>query len=166
MFKFLCALWRWLHREWLRADHASNGTVTAVYALNLNLNFLCSFAHSNVRVSELNCSWEVLIQNGDFASSIISWKSVLHSLLGLGGVKKFNPEFKVGVPLFIINNWDLDNFLLFSLSELDLMVDFLVVLGGYGGIIDGSDTYNEFLVHQLLDNGNFNMAITFSDRVM
>lgn len=46
------------------------------------------------------------------------------------------------------------------------MVDFLVVLGGYGGIIDGSDTYNEFLVHQLLDNGNFNMAITFSDRVM
>jgi hypothetical protein len=127
---------------------------------------LGAFWHSEVSVSESNSSWEVLIQNGDFASSIISWKSVLHSLLGLGGVKKFNPEFKVGVPLFIINNWDLDNFLLFSLSELDLMVDFLVVLGGYGGIIDGSDTYNEFLVHQLLDNGNFNMAITFSDRVM
>jgi hypothetical protein len=84
-------------------------------------------------------------------------------LLGLGGVKKFNPEFKIGVPFFIINNWDLDNFLLFSLSELDLMVYLLVVLGGDGSIVDGPDTDNEFLIHQLLDNGDFDMAITFSD---
>lgn len=160
VFKFLGALRGWLHGERLSADHASNVSVASVDSLDLDLDFLCAFAYSDVSVAELNCSWEVLIQNGDLALGVITWQPIIEALLSLGGVVQLNPEFEVRVPFFIINNWDLNLLLLLTLAELNFLVYFLVILGGDSCIIAGTDTDNELLVDQFLDNGNFDVTIT------
>jgi len=77
----------------------------------------------------LNNTWLIFIQNGDLALSIVTWKSIVIALLCLSWIVELNPEFEVGIPLLVIDNWDLNLFLLFSLLKLDFLVDCLVVLG-------------------------------------
>jgi hypothetical protein len=48
-------------------------------------------------------------------------------LFSLGGVVKLYPKFKIWVPLLIINNWNLNLLLRFSLSKLNLLIEFFIV---------------------------------------
>lgn len=163
VFEFLGTLRGRLEGQRLRADHATNGAVAAVDTLNFNLDFLGPLAYSNVGVSKLNGSWEVFVQNSNFAFGIITGQSVIVALLGLGGVIELYPELKIRVPLLIINDWDFNLFLLLTLSKLNLLVDFLVVLGRDSGIIPGPDSNNKLLINEFLDNSDLYMAITLGN---
>lgn len=163
MFKFLCTLRRWLYCQRFSANHTSNISITAINSLDLNFYFSGSFRHSHVGLAELNGSREVFIQDGDFASGVVAWQAVIEALLLLNWVEKFNPELQVGIPLIIVNNWDLDLQLDISYSKLKMLIDLFVVLRRDCCVIASSNTNKHLLVQFLLHNCNFNMSIALRD---
>jgi len=93
-------------------------------------------------------------------------KSIVLAKFVLIWVIDLNPELKIWIPLFIINDWDLNFLLTLSFAKVQFNIDVLVILGCNGSIINGPDTNSQLLINDLLNHSHFNMPITLSDRVV
>ena len=101
------------------------GSIATVATGDADVNSVLPLLHHNLCVFEAKGSWEVLIEDSDFANGIISLK-FFASL----GIIQFNEEVKIWLPLLIIDNWDRNLIFFLLLSHRHSLVYMLVVFGG------------------------------------
>lgn len=160
VFKLICCVGGFDLRELFCFDDAGNSSIGTITSQNANVNMVLALGNSDLSILESKSSWEVLVKNGDLANSVITFQLIL-SLW----VIKLNKEVKIWLPLFIVDNWDLDFHFLFSLSHGNHLVHFLVVFGSSSGIIDCS-VAEAVLSLDLFLNDNVNGAITLGNRAV
>jgi hypothetical protein len=125
VFEFVSRVRGFDIRELFSFDDAVDGSIGAIASGNDNINMILSLLYSDLSFLETQSTWEVFIKNCDFAPNIIPREP----LIGLW-VIKLNNEVKIWLPLFVINNWDLDFEFLIILLHDNNLVDMLVVLWG------------------------------------
>jgi len=135
------------------SDHAADLSTGAFTSYDLNVDSLLEFRGLDFGGGKSELSWEVLVQNSDFAARVISEMSGLSSW-----VKELNRELEVGLPFLVIDDVDSGDMFVVSLLQSDDLLVVGVISWGLGSSINSYDTESHIGVHHLLHDRHFHEA--------
>jgi len=159
MLDACCFAWERVHVV-VCIDNTANGSITAICAIELDADHSIFASNFNDCLCEADDAWLVFIENQDRALSVFTL-----NLLIRDRVYKGHLEFFVRLPIWVIDDANLELLFIFISFHFHYLVDWLVGFVSFGGAVSSAQVKLNLFCNFFLDVDR-NMAVTFRNLVI